>query len=386
MSTTSCPDGVTISASTDILGLGIRINLYFTMLLLPIIPRTPNTEELLNSLYKNAGIAGFGLLFTAIIQTGLNKLSLFEALFIIHVLFFLGTGASPMGKYHWTRSRVYMGVLVQFVSVITFTAWGLYVWANVKTFGNENVRICNDRLKYVIFFVNIRATAPWLRGIWITALVLSAVGLMLTFGWKAMELFETKLMAEEQEAEQADAIARREVIVTPGTMSHVETKRKEPEKEWYFDISFTLLFSAIYSMIMLELMVHRNLKAGFLQLDGSNYAFGQILSIVMIFANLNEILHFFFGFLARRRLKLARERRQAQREEIALRPEGPSAPTFHRSRGPSGPNVSTRDQSADKVSTGYELQNLDKRNDAEVSETITVSNPQARDQPIGTLR
>lgn len=89
--------------------------------------------------------------------------------------------------------------------------------------------------------------------------------------------------------------------------------------------------------------VHRNLKAGFVQLDGSNYAFGQILSIVMIFANLNEILHFFFGFLARRKLKLARLRLQAQPEEIALRPEGHSAPTFYRSRGPSGSNVSSED-------------------------------------------
>ncbi len=68
------------------------------MLLLAIIPRTPNTEELLNSLYANAGLAGFGLLLTAIIQTGLKQLSLFEALFILHILFFLGTGASPMGK------------------------------------------------------------------------------------------------------------------------------------------------------------------------------------------------------------------------------------------------------------------------------------------------
>lgn len=68
------------------------------MLLLAIIPRTPNTEELLNSLYTNAGLAGFGLLLTAIIQTCLKHLSLFEALFILHILFFLGTGASPMGK------------------------------------------------------------------------------------------------------------------------------------------------------------------------------------------------------------------------------------------------------------------------------------------------
>jgi hypothetical protein len=67
------------------------------MLLLAIIPRTLHTEELLNKLYENTGIAGFGLLLTAIIQTAINQLSLFEALFTLHILFFLGTGASPMG-------------------------------------------------------------------------------------------------------------------------------------------------------------------------------------------------------------------------------------------------------------------------------------------------
>ena len=229
------------------------------MLLLAVIPRTPHTEELLSSLYTNAGIAGFALLLTAIIQTGTNQLCLFEALFILHVLFFLGTGASPMGecslsilfsppfvlwlihfllmyvgKYHWTKGRVIMGVVVQFVSVITFTGWALYVWVNVEHFGN--VKICNDHIKYVIFFATIRATAPWLRGIWIAGLVLSAVGLMLSFGWKAMELFEMKRMVEEQQAEESDSIAHREVAVTPGTQPHAETK-----KEWYFDISFTLL-------------------------------------------------------------------------------------------------------------------------------------------------
>ena len=68
------------------------------MILLAIIPITPHTEELLNSIYLNAGIAGFGLLLTAIIQTAMHKLSLFHAIFILHILFFLGTGASPMGK------------------------------------------------------------------------------------------------------------------------------------------------------------------------------------------------------------------------------------------------------------------------------------------------
>jgi hypothetical protein len=261
------------------------------MFILAIIPRTPNTEELLNSLYTNAGLAGFGLLLTAIIQTGLKQLSLFEALFTLHILFFLGTGASPMGKYslsilfswslhiaahslrptsagkyHWTRGRVVMGILVQFVSVITFTAWGLYVWADAKHYGNNPQ--CNDHIKYVIFFFTVRATAPWLRGIWIAGLVLSAVGLMLSFGWRAMELFDTKNVMEEKQAEETNTIECREVAVTPGTQPHAETA----EKAWYFDISFTLLLcvapflsfinthesllsSAIYSTVMLELMV-----------------------------------------------------------------------------------------------------------------------------------
>ena len=68
------------------------------MLLLALIPQTPHTEELLNALYANAGISGFGLLLTAIIATAQHQLSLFHAIFILHILFFLGTGASPMGE------------------------------------------------------------------------------------------------------------------------------------------------------------------------------------------------------------------------------------------------------------------------------------------------
>lgn len=44
-----------------------------------------------------------------------------------------------------------------------------------------------------------------------------------------------------------------------------------------------------------------------------------------------------------------------------------------------------RDQSTDKISTGYEHRNDDKTN-TEVFETVTVSNLQAQDQPVGTLR
>ena len=127
-----------------------------------------------------------------------------------------------------------MGVLVQFVSVIAFTAWGLYVWIDAKKFGNNSQ--CNHQTKYVIFFFTVSATATWLRVIWIVGLVLSAVVLMLSFGWKAMQLFDMKRETEEQQAEETSTIACREVA---GTQPHAEMETAE--REWYFDISFTLL-------------------------------------------------------------------------------------------------------------------------------------------------
>ena len=71
------------------------------MFLLAIVPQTvqtPETVELLTSLYITAGTSGFGLLLTAIIQTAQHQLSLFHALFILHILFFLGAGVKPKGK------------------------------------------------------------------------------------------------------------------------------------------------------------------------------------------------------------------------------------------------------------------------------------------------
>ena len=70
------------------------------MVFLSVIPRTPHTEELLNVLFANTGIAGLGLLVTAIQQTAKqkHKLSFFHAIFVQHILFFLGIGAAPVGE------------------------------------------------------------------------------------------------------------------------------------------------------------------------------------------------------------------------------------------------------------------------------------------------
>lgn len=189
------------------------------MLLLAFIPRAPETAELLNVLNANTGVAGLALLVTAIQQTFSHELSLFHAIFTQHILFFLGIGIAPMGecalvsrpfvsrlptntgKYKWSRSRLAIGVVVQFLLIVAFTTWAIYLWARVEHFGSQNY--LNYEVKYVIMFVNIRATAPWLRGIWITALVVSALVLSVVFGYNALRLFS---MSEEEGTEDPDKV------------------------------------------------------------------------------------------------------------------------------------------------------------------------------------
>lgn len=111
-----------------------------------------------------------------------------------------------------------MGIAIQFLLVVAFTAWGVYMWADVKKFGSQPD--LNDQVKYVLMFVNIRATASGLRGCWITALVVSALVLVITFGLNGLALYT---MRHEEVSEETD----------------------ESEREWYFYISYTQILCVI---------------------------------------------------------------------------------------------------------------------------------------------
>jgi glucan phosphoethanolaminetransferase (alkaline phosphatase superfamily) len=119
-----------------------------------------------------------------------------------------------------------MGVLLQYTSVVSFTAWGLYLWVHVKDFGSQPE--CNHQIKYVLFFVTVRATAPWLRGLWIAALVFSAVVLMVFFGLMAWTLFSMKRM--ERAELKGTMLARRSTLTAEAS-----------EKAWYRSANFPLL-------------------------------------------------------------------------------------------------------------------------------------------------
>ena len=139
-----------------------------------------------------------------------------------------------------------MGVFLQFASVIAFTGWALYVWVHVNDYGSQSQ--CNDQIKYFIMFRPVRATAPWLRGLWIAALVLSAVGLMIKFGVQAMVLFAMRRAAKEERAEETNSITGRSTRT--GAQSHEEMEVNVPTptigEPWYLKISIPLLLCVVF--------------------------------------------------------------------------------------------------------------------------------------------
>ncbi|KAH9969603.1 hypothetical protein BC827DRAFT_1161358 [Russula dissimulans] len=295
----------TINANSDVLGKAVRINFYITMILLDVIPRARATEELLNALNAIAGLSSLGLLLTAIIQTALNQLSIFEGLFVFHVLYFLITVATTSNKAHWSKGRFVTGLFIRSASLAAFVGWGLYFWIRVKDFGTQPGCNLNNQVKYVIVFKDVPVTAAWLRGLCIAIIAVIGVGPMIGFAYTAVYLFAIAKRSEEEDgAEQATS-----------------REPQDDNESWSCELSFpcnpvafavSLLKPSIYITIMLELMMHRNaahfengtnIGPGVVQIHDS-WQLGQTLSVVMIMAILTEFVRFILGALgisARRR-------------------------------------------------------------------------------------
>jgi len=140
-----------------------------------------------------------------------------------------------------------MGVFLQFASVIAFTGWGLFLWVHVNDYGSNSQ--CNDQIKYVIMFVTVRATVPWLRGLWIATLVLSAVGLMINFGIQATILFAMRRAAEEERAEETDSITGRSTRTGAQSQEEMQPTIGKP---WYLKISIPLLSCVVFFSSLIQ--------------------------------------------------------------------------------------------------------------------------------------
>jgi hypothetical protein len=74
--------------------------------------------------------------------------------------------------------KVFIGV--QTFTTVVFTVWLLYVWIKGSNFGSQQA--CNHLVKYVLLFIDIRATVTWLRVLFIMYLVITACALLFNFG------------------------------------------------------------------------------------------------------------------------------------------------------------------------------------------------------------
>jgi hypothetical protein len=235
------------------------------MLLVAVIPETVSTRPLLRGLVTNAGISGVALLITAIIQTSKNSLSLYHAIFIIHILYFTGMLVAPSGNYQGSMQshlrRAILALIMTYGSVLLFTGFAFYIWARAPTFGQNHE--CNSQIKYIFFFKSVIVTTGWLRRLWMAGLGISLALLIV------VPLASCLCMCFLGDASGSSS----------GGGGMKETSKKSSK-----------LLAAVYGVVMLELYEKRNqhlLTAG-----EDQWTFGQIFSIIQMISVLNEVLHF----------------------------------------------------------------------------------------------
>jgi len=270
-----------ISSNPDIAGIGIRVNFYATILLIALTPENEYTGELLDGIYKNSVINGLGLVITAVIQTIEKQLDLYHAIFVMQIIFSLnfvyGYG-QRLYRYNQTDFRLKVFIGVQTFTTVVFTVWLLYVWIKGSNFGSQQA--CNHLVKYVLLFIDIRATVTWLRVFFIIYLVITACALLFNFG---------VIVSAHMKQLRADIYEKLPDIMVPTEspppiQSSAPQSQGQSEKE--NDSGRTALkcvklsvIPAVYGVATLELMVHSN--RSIIQSGENTWGFGQIIAIIL---------------------------------------------------------------------------------------------------------
>ncbi len=153
----------------------------------------------------NAIFYGFALLITVLVQTIQGQLDLYHAIFVMHMLLCLtvlhiyGMTCVPIRIYYRllirdentgikrfifaNRFGLKMKITIAFQVLqvlIIFIPWTLYVWIKGSRFGAQPE--CNNLVKYVFFFVTVRATVGWLRIMFIVCFATSVLAWLVCLG------------------------------------------------------------------------------------------------------------------------------------------------------------------------------------------------------------
>lgn len=238
-------------------------------------------------------LQGLALLFTAVTQAFLNKLTLFHAICVIHLLALLGINLPRQVQYkNVGLLRMYVWLGVKFCATAIFTAFATYIWYTARTFGVQPE--CNADIIYVVFGISIPAISAALRWVMVGTLLLTIfwtlVGALIMvcfyafFSWQARRHpngWETFRYSEERPT----------------------TRDGETKVELWIGMVIAVGFN-IYAMVSLEQTISRN-NIG---VGEQEWTFGQILSMFMLVGVANECVNFVLAYLDR----LERERRHAE--------------------------------------------------------------------------
>lgn len=282
------------------------------------------------------------------VHQGLGQLDLYHATIIMHQLSFLGLSTLASGSYRDTMKRVFVYWLSSLFTSIVFAIWSLYIWIYATNLGGG--QSCNNSMIYVIFFVNARTTAPWLRWSFVGV---AALAVLLSVGaacmaayvlWNGTRIqFELPLKrffhgngpitedpdsipsgdlenqphdpapptsGSRQFTTKAGVIIEAPTLLRTLTYANgkgvvtdgVDVGTMWPEESTSSSTQLTLtqnqrsyifirLLTLIYGTVMLELTIKRN----HVQPGESSWGFGQIVAVVIAAGGLNEVLHFVLG-------------------------------------------------------------------------------------------
>ncbi|KAM6490040.1 hypothetical protein JOM56_014619 [Amanita muscaria] len=272
----------TITTNPDVSGIGIRANLYATVLLMALIPDLPGrTSPLVEVLAENAGISGLALLITAINETRRGNLSLYHAIYIIHMLYFTGIMVAPAGHYkrNTEKRRAILSGLITYGCYLLFTMYGLYVWGKGTKFWdvgsftcpNPNNEEINSKIEYIVFFRPVPVSAIWLRVVWMAGLGVSLALLVFVPVFGCISVFGQG------------------VIPPQGQPPHP----KNPLFLWVLWVGKIL--TAVYGVATLEIYEKTNLHSGVLAGPEDEWTFGQVFAMVQLVTTLNEAIHCFMS-------------------------------------------------------------------------------------------
>ncbi|KAG8818525.1 hypothetical protein FRC17_010800 [Serendipita sp. 399] len=271
-----------LAANPDVSGIGIRIAFYINTILIAAVPRHPPFTKLLAPLKTNNGLNGLALLITGVAQStsGSNSLSLYHALIILHMLAFLGIATSTAGEYNTTQMRFRIIAFTSWCSMVAFFYLTMRVWIDVKTFGSQPE--CNDWTIYVIMGVSVRATVPWLRAVILTLVVLAIIKFLFSTTKAVMVLcFDGR---SRKSSESIDTQSTGQPGIFRRCLPSFNTGRRSPGL-------IARVLASIYSVIMLELTIRRNLSSD----EEKVWSFGQIIALLITLMTVNEIVHFVLG-------------------------------------------------------------------------------------------